>query len=468
MFILNSHHSVPLYKQLYHQIREQVLSGKLVADTRLPSVRELAEELSASRNTIDGAYQELYAEGYIYSKPRSGYFVSAVDQDTAPLPTPRKTGRNDHQPTELKNYQYDFHPAQLDPGSFPIALWRKCSVDAMRESSKELTRYGYPQGDWKLRSAIQNYLERARGVVCRPEQIIICTGLQHSLDIVAHLSKSSHSVVAIENPGYHLPRAAFSNHGFKIEPVPVGSQGIDLDILRAGQGTIAYVTPSHQMPMGCVMPIANRLKLIEWAESGKNLIFEDDYDSELRYHGKPIPSLQGLRPSGNIIYTGTFSKILSPALRLSYMVLPKPLLAAYNQVFRDYFPAVSLLEQKTLARFMEQGHWERHIRRMRTVYKNKHDAMLRAIEHHFGNRATVVGQGAGLHIVLELKNRTSNETAIINQAGQQGIRLFPFSATCATGNSELTRLMLGFGSMSENEAEQGIALLSTICSLNHK
>jgi len=212
-----------------------------------------------------------------------------------------------------------------------------------------------------------------------------------------------------------------------------------------------------------VMPIANRLKLIEWAESGGNLIIEDDYDSELRYHGKPIPSLQGLRPDGNIIYLGTFSKILSPALRLSYLVLPRSLLATYRGLYQDYFSTVSLLEQRTMAKFMEQGHWVRHVRRMRIIYQKKHDTLLQAIEHHFGSKATVIGQGAGLHVVLQLRAGNSGEAGIIHRAEQKGIRLFPFSATCATGEPAPTNLLIGFGGMSATEIEQGINLLSRLC-----
>ena len=214
--------------------------------------------------------------------------------------------------------------------------------------------------------------------------------------------------------------------------------------------------------MGCVMPIANRLNLIEWAESGGNLIIEDDYDSELRYHGKPIPSLQGLRPDGNIIYMGTYSKILSPALRLSYMVLPRSLLARFHVLYQAYFSTVSLMEQKTMAKFMELGYWERHVRRVRITYQKKHDAMLKAIKQYFGNRATVVGQGAGLHVVLQLHDKNPGETEIIRRAAKNGINLFPFSATCATGEPAATSLLLGFGGMSAAEIEQGIEILSRI------
>lgn len=464
MFVLENDGSVPLYKQLYNQIREHVLSGKLPADAKLPSVRELADELSTSRNTVEGAYQELYAEGYIYSKPRSGYFVSALDQDAAPpppVPSLRKPARFSE---PSPNFVYDFHPAGLDPQSFPAALWRKCFTDCLRESPEELTRYGDPQGELRLRRSIQGYLGHSRGVVCEPDQIVICAGLQQSLDIVAQVLKGQHSVVAVEDPGYPLPRSVFRNHSYDILPVPVGPVGLDVDTLKASSSTVVYVTPSHQLPLGYVMPVAARLKLIEWAESGGRLIIEDDYDSELRYSGKPIPSLQGLRPHGNIVYLGTFSKILSPALRVSYMVLPHSLLAAYRLLFQDYFSTVSLLEQRTLVRFMEQGYWDRHVRRMRILYKKKHDALIRAVERHFGDRAAIIGQGAGLHIVLQLSAGAAGEAEIVARAGEKGIRLFPFSATCAAGKPDSTRLMLGFGGMTAEELEQGVELLSSICS----
>jgi len=462
MFILNSNDSTPLYKQLYNQIRAHVLSGKLPANSRLPSVRDLAAELSTSRNTIEGAYQELYAEGYLYSKQRSGYFVSALQQDASPLapPPPRQRGR---QPAPATRYVYDFHPARLDPQSFPAPLWRKCFLDALRASTGDLTQYGEGQGDWRLRSLLQDYLERSRGVSCAPEQIVICPGLQQSLDIVAHLLQAQHMAVAVEDPGYHLPRAVFHNHGFNVVPVPVKPDGLDLAALRASGCSVVYVTPSHQLPLGYVMPVANRLQLIDWADSGGKQIIEDDYDSELRYLGKPIPSLQGLRPLGNIVYLGTFSKVLSPALRLSYLVLPQALLSAYRDRFRDYFPTVSLLEQRTMVQFMEQGHWERHVRRMRILYKKKHDLLLQVIARHFGPGVKVVGQGAGLHVVLQLPDGNPGEAEILRRASLEGIHLFPFSATCASGESAVTRLLVGFGGMNAVEIEQGVELLSRLC-----
>jgi GntR family transcriptional regulator/MocR family aminotransferase len=463
MFILDSHAATPLYQQLYQQIRAQVLAGKLPANSKLPSVRDLSAELAVGRNTVESAYQELAAEGYLYSKQRSGYFVAALDQDVAPLalrPQPRRpAGVREAAP----EFRYDFHPARLDPAGFPTALWRTCYLECLRESSFDLSQYSDPQGDWGLRRNLQQYLERSRGVLCAPDQIVICAGLQQSLEILAHLLREQHTSVAVEDPGYHLPRAVFGRQAFRVVPVPVTPTGIDLDRLKASGCSMVYVTPSHQLPLGCVMPIANRLKLIEWAQAGDNQIIEDDYDSELRYHGKPIPSLQGLRPDGNIFYLGTFSKILSPALRLSYLVLPRARLAAYRELYRDYFSTVSLLEQRTMSSFMAKGHWLRHVRRMRISYQKKHDLLLQAIERQFGRRAVVVGQGAGLHVVLRLTENNPGEAEIIRRAADLGIRLFPFSATCVAGAPDATHLMLGFGGVSAAEIEPGIQLLSRLC-----
>jgi len=459
MFVLNPQSELPLYTQLYQQIRDHILSGKLPSDSRLPSVRDLAGELSASRNTVENAYQELYAEGYIYSKPRSGYFVSALTHDDA-APLPGKPKARVGSPQEfLPDCAYDFHPARLDPTSFPAPLWRKNFIECLRESAAELSHNGDSQGEPELRRQIQHYLERLRGVVCALEQIVICSGLQHSLGSAAQLLQDKHGSVAVENPGYSVPGSVFRNHRFQVLPISVGAGGMDLDALQKSNATVAYVTPSHQFPTGCVMPVANRLKLIDWAESGGKFIVEDDYDSELRYHGKQIPSLQGLRPRANIIYLGTFSKILSPALRVSYLVLPSCLLPAYQSLFRDYLCNVSLLEQRTLAAFMQKGHWDRHVRRMRTIYKKKHDTLLRAIDVHFGPRAVVIGQGAGIHVVLQLCDQPLSEKELIARAQSRGIKLFPYSGTHVGGRPGSLKFLLGFGGISANEIEEGVRIL---------
>ncbi len=461
MFTLDTSDTTALYRQLYRQIRDRVLSGELPAHSRLPSIRDLAAELETSRNTVEAAFQELGAEGYLYSRSRSGYFVSSIDQELASkaqLVSPQQ----DLHPRLAQRYRYDFHPARLDPDIFPSSPWRKCLSECLRSDSMAFSQYSEPQGEWGLRCNLQYYLERSRGVLCSADQIVICSGLQQGLEVVAQLVRERHSSVAVENPGYHLPRELFRNQGFTVTPIDVGVGGLSLNRLKASACTLAYITPSHQMPLGHVMPVADRLKLISWAKHGERLIIEDDYDSELRYVGKPISSLQGLYPQGNIIYQGTFSKVFSPTLRLSYMVLPRTMLRDYHRLFRNYLCPVPLLTQRAMVLFMERGHWDRHLRRCRIFYRKKHGAMLKAIEQSFGSRVRVIGQGAGLHVVLEWTAGPIDEDRLIDRAKQNGCRLLPFSDFHAAGSPETNKLVLGFGGVGLSDIPQGVKILSTL------
>jgi GntR family transcriptional regulator/MocR family aminotransferase len=459
MFILDNKDRRPLHDKIYNYIKNQIVSGKLPSGTKLLSIKNLSSELSVSRNTVEYAYQQLYAEGYIHSKPRSGYYVSFIDSEFLPA-LPRNISMSPEKVfQERKLYSFDFHPACLSPESFPVNLWRKFYIDCLKEDPKQLAFYSNQQGDFALRCEIQKYLARSRGVSCNPEQIVVCSGLQDSLSIIATIVKENHCIFSIEDPGHVIPKAVFRNHSFSVIPVPVNSDGIDLDSLQDTNSTIVYVTPSHQFPLGYVMPVANRLKLIDWAETVGGVIIEDDYDSELRYSGKPIPALQGLHPQGNIVYVGTFSKVLSPALRISYMVLPYQLLTVYHKLFSDYSTNVPLLEQRTLSMFMNQGCWERHLRKMRTVYKKRHDTIVQSIYHYFGPQTNIIGQGAGIHVVLELAGNSLNENELINRAQKIGVNLFPLSNTYLQNYSNFSQIILGFGSMSSNEIDQGIELL---------
>jgi len=461
MFSLKDSDTIPLYRQLYLQIREKILSGKFPAHDKLPSIRDLSDELAVSRNTVEGAFQELSAEGYIYSKSRSGYFVSDIEPEHATAST-MLFHQPDLHPKLAERYRFDFHPARLDPEVFPAALWRKCLIDALRSQAEGFSAYSEPQGEWGLRCNIQLYLERSRGVHCRPDQIVISSGLQQNLEIVAQLIREKHRCVAVENPGYHLPRDVFQNFGFSIDPIDIGAASLDPEALHSSASTIVYITPSHQMPLGYVMPVADRLKLIAWAEAGGKFIIEDDYDSELRYVGKPISSLQGLCPQGNIIYQGTFSKVFSPALRLCYMVLPTGLADAYQEKFKNYLSPVPLLTQRAMIAFMERGHWEQHLRRVRIFYKKKHDLMLQAITASLGNRVKVTGQGAGLHLVLKLRERLTDEAGFVDRARRHGCRLLPFSDFYLDGQNGQDKLLIGFGGIPLSDIPAGINLLSRL------
>jgi GntR family transcriptional regulator/MocR family aminotransferase len=458
MFILDTTDRRPLHVKLYNQIKAHVLSGKLLPHSRLPSVRHLSQELSISRNTVEYAYEQLCTEGFIYSKPQSGYYVSLLEQEIPPHAPPHTTPPLE-QTYEIP-YLFDFHPAALAPDSFPVKIWRKLLLNCLQENPEPFTSYSNPQGEINLRREIQQYLERFRGVACTPEQIVICAGLQDSMSVIAQLLKTEHTTLAVEDPGHWIPKSVFQNHAYTIKPIPVNAAGINLDDLQTSASSIVYVTPSHQFPLGYVMPIENRLKLIHWAESIEGVIIEDDYDSELRYHGKPIPALQGLHPQGNIIYLGTFSKVLSPILRVSYMVLPYPLLTAYQQQFGTYAAAASLLEQLTLSEFMKQGYWERHLRKMRTLYKRKHDALLNAIDRHFGDSVTILWRGGGLHLVIELADSSVNEKELIGRAAEKGIRIYPLSDTYHSNSNQPTRIMLGFGKLTPEQLDTGIEQLA--------
>jgi len=459
MFILDSKNGQTLHAKIYNQIKNQILSGNLQPHTKLPSIRNLCAELSVSHNTIEYAYQQLFAEGYIYSKPKSGYYVSLLDSEFA-QPSRKHSGILSGQNSQKqRTYAYDFHPACLSPESFPTQVWRKLFMDCLQEDAKQLTSYGSQQGDFALRCEIQRYLARSRGVACEAEQIVVCSGLQDSLSIIVPILRENHSMLAVEDPGHFIPKSVFQNHLFSVTPIPVNSDGLDLIALQNTASTVVYVTPSHQFPLGHIMPVANRLNLIDWAQNVGGVIIEDDYDSELRYHGSPIPALQGLRPQGNIVYIGTFSKVLSPALRVSYMVLPQRFLDTYHKLFDDYSTTVSLLEQRTLYKFMNQGYWDRHLRKMRTIYKKKHDTLLQAVNRHFGAQVTILGQGAGLHVVLKLVNNSLAEEELISRALAKDVRLIPLSKTCLCNNSRQSQVMLGFGGININEIDRGVELL---------
>lgn len=459
MLMFNNNDRRPLHVRLYDDIKNQILTRKLPPHSKIPSVRQLSSELSISRNTIEYAYEQLSTEGFIYSKPKSGYYVSLLSQEFIPCPT--QDPLINKQPFEgEKPYSFDFHPAALAPDSFPSKVWRKLLNECLQKDAELLTSYSNPQGEIELRCMIQQYLERFRGVSCSPEQIVICCGLQDNLSVIAQILRGTHSSLAIEDPGHWIPKSVFQNNSYFINPIPVNSDGISLSCLAETNSTAVYVTPSHQFPLGNVMPMENRLRLINWAQTVEGVILEDDYDSELRYHGKPIPALQGLHPGGNIIYIGTFSKVLSPALRISYMVLPYRFLSIYHDLFRNYAPTVSLLEQKVLAEFMKQGYWERHLRKMRTMYKKKHDTLIQSIESHFGDRVKILGQGAGLHVVLELKTSHFNEKDLITRASEKGVRVLPISDSYHSNTQHPSRVLLGFGSMSPNKLDEGIELLS--------
>lgn len=355
----------------------------------------MAQDYQISKNTVESAYSQLFAEGYIQSRPQSGYFVS---DDIEHYLDPKETDEEICLP-DISQPLYDFYPAHLHNDHFPNKLWSKLHNKVM---NNQINFGGYPnkQGELPLRIEISKYLSHNKGVHCHPEQIIVSSGFADCMFIVASLLKSFTSKLAIEFPGYNVVKQVFKQFDYSIENIPINSNGISLKDLKASQCKLLYVTPSHQYPTGVTIPISNRFKLIQWATQNNAYIIEDDYDSELSYNNRPIPALQGINNNNCVIYSGTFSKSLSPALRINYLVLPTNLVKKYQNIFSFPFSGVPIDTQKTLELFIKEGYWEKHIRKIRTLNRKKHDIMKHNLLLYLDQYISILREGSGLSIVI--------------------------------------------------------------------
>ncbi|MFS0919861.1 PLP-dependent aminotransferase family protein [Brevibacillus sp. 179-C 1.1 NHS] len=455
----------PLYLQLYRYFCTEIQGRRLVSGTRLPSVRALSGFLQVSKTTVESAYHQLLAEGYIESRERSGFYVVDMDWD-GPMPSGKgqqlvemacvQTTAPTPSPVPI---QYDFHQARVDPDHFPFDRWRKYTNQCMQEENKHVLYYGDRQGEPQLREELARYLGRARGVQATPEQIVIGAGTQVMISLLGFLFGTRGQAVAMEEPGYHGVRAVFSHLGYDVRPIRLAEDGIDLEALGESGAKLVYITPSHQDPSGIVMPYAKRLKLLQWAKQAGSYIMEDDYDGEFRYHGKPIPSLQGLDTQGRVIYLGTFSKALLPSIRMSYMVLPHALLAIYQEKLADFDQSASRIHQETLALFMKNGDWERHIRKMRTLYRKKHGALLHSLQEQLGGYIQIKGQDAGLSVTVEVKSASTSQQ-LTQIAAASGIRVYPTAHKWIhPQDNGRVAFQFGFGGQTIEEIEAGIRLL---------
>ncbi len=386
--------SIPLYIQLYEQIKSDIQNNN-IAGTKLLSIRKMCQEYKLSKTTVESAYNQLYAEGYIESRPQSGFYVS----EDIYKEFKQKNINTSKEKISEKKYKYNFSPAQYSDDVFPKKIWTKLHNKVITNTNLGL--YPKKQGDLQLRKEIKTYLASSRAVFCDEEQIIVCSGFSDSMFILASILKDFTSFISIENPGYKVTPKVFKQFGYKINPVSITKQGIDLKELEESKSKLVYVTPSHQYPTGVTIPISKRIKLINWAIENNSYIIEDDYDSELSYNNRPIPSLQGINNNERVIYSGTFSKALSPALRISYLVLPKKLLEKYKNTFDFSFSGVPIDIQKTLEAFIKEGYWDKHIRKMRALNKKKHDLMKKAISIYLKDTVKILREGSGLAILIK-------------------------------------------------------------------
>ena len=449
----------PIYCQLYRYIREEIKSGQIPKGTRLPSIRQLSQHLLISKNTVETAYQQLIDEGYIESRPRSGLYVVELEKDFNSDKAVSLQLKEKIKPEQEAKYKYDFDPNAVDLDNFPFAIWRRFVNQYLNPSNDHLFKYDDTRGNRKLREQICMYLRHSRGVYCNPEQIVIGSTTQHLISIVCQLIGLKKSMIAIEDPGCIEMKSIFTNLGFQVVGIPVEKDGIDINKLKSSHAKAVYITPSKQFPCGMIMPIHKRMNLINWAEEEKAIIIEGDYDGEYRYYGKPIPALQGLSNSDNIIYLSTFSKYLLPSICISYMVLPQKLLDIYNEGYYLYEQSVSRLYQQILETFMEEGYWERHIRKMRTIYSKKNALIVNSINQYMDSRVSIVGKDAGLHVLVEINNGM-NEQKLIEAAANLGVKVYSYSAYLfSTDNYYCPRIIIGFGGLSEDYIVSGIKLL---------
>lgn len=457
---------MPLYEQIYRFIREEIRRGNLRAGERLPSSRILSENLKVSRSTVQMAYDQMLAEGYMETVPYKGCFVADTQSLTGFGEARNSIGEGSASSGEKDagepafDGKVDFSPRGIDLENFPFGIWRKVNRDILVDDNRELFGPGDPKGEMDLREAIRSYLHSARGVSCSSDQIIVGAGSQYLLMLLSRVLGDNHKI-AMENPTYKQAYRVLKGQGYPVCPVDMDKFGMQPDLLEECGADIAYIMPSHQYPTGIVMPVKRRQELLGWAlkKEGRYLI-EDDYDSEFRYKGMPVPALQGMDKAGRVIYMGTFSKSIAPAIRIGFLVLPDTLLKVYEEKASFYASTVSRIDQKALYQFLEKGYYERHLNRMRAIYKGKHDALLGALKS-LEDRFWIQGEYAGLHILLTPK-KGMEEEKLVSLAAKEGVKVYGLSSCFIHNehNQYPPTLVLGYATLTKEEIEEGISLLN--------
>lgn len=413
--------SESLYHHLYQCVKSDILSGVLPAGTKLPSKRSFAKNLGVSNITVENAYAQLQAEGYVYSIPKKGFYVSEVSGHMLPVDAVSQSCTRQDVPR--REYVADFATNCVDPEEFPFSVWSKLLRETLLNSHQELLETPPWGGIRKLRRAIVSHLKAFRGMDVSAEQIIVGAGTEYLYGLLIQLLGRD-KVYAVENPGYHKIAQIYESNDVAFRFVAVGKAGMDIGELEEAGADVAHISPSHHFPTGIVTPIGKRYELLGWAnrEEGRYII-EDDYDSEFRLAGKPIPTLQSIDRTERVIYMNTFTKSLAPTIRISYMVLPRHLLQEFEERLSFYSCTVSNFEQYTLARFIEDGYFEKHINRMRTHYRRIRDELMECIRRSpLASCCRISEEDAGLHFLLCIETSLSDQELLQN-AGRAGIRL---------------------------------------------
>jgi GntR family transcriptional regulator / MocR family aminotransferase len=490
-----------LQQQLYTHLREGILAGHLRPGEKVPATRALAAQLAVSRTTAVLAYEQLLAEGYIEARRGAGTFVSRqLPDDTfraagstaaaaarrsgsAPAvdaPSRRATRRLSRWGARVgaygdshlragepstERYQplpFDFRPGRPDWDAFPHRLWSRLASRRWRRRSADLASYGDPAGYRPLREAVAVHLAQSRGVRGGADQVVVVNGSQQGIDLLVRLWLDPDECAALEEPGYPGAALALRAHGARIAPVPVDEDGLRVDALPSSEAAdaprLVYVTPSHQFPTGATLSLPRRLRLLEWAGRRGALVVEDDYDSEFRYSGRPLESLQGLDSNGVVAYVGSFSKALFPPLRVGFVVLPPGLEAPFVAAKWLADRQTATPDQQVLSDFIQDGHFERHLRRMRRLYGSRRDALLVALREHLGGVVTPGGDGAGLHLIAWLPEGW-DARVVAARAARLGVATSPLEPYYQVGGAR-PGLILGFAALDERRIAEGIRRLA--------
>lgn len=456
---LNNESRKALYEQVYEYIKDKIKKGDLLRGDKLPSTRSLALNLHLSRQTITIAYEQLEAEGYIKAKRNSGYFVNE-DASTYNIYKNEINIEIDEYKEE-KEYIYDLSPNGVDFSLFPFSIWRKLSKESLVKDNISIFSGGDNKGEYKLRNEIAKYLYHSRGIKAKAENIILASGMQYLLILLNILLKKD--AIAIENPSYKQWTQLFDSLGVMVNPIDIDVDGMKVKNLYDTKADLAMITPNHHYPMGTVMPIYRRNEALEWlSQKEDRYIIEDDYDSEFRYKGRPIPAMASLDTEGKIIYLGTFSRAVASSIRLSFMLLPDKLLKKYEEKLDFIVCSVPRIDQDILYRFMSEGYFERHLNRMRFSYKNKHDLII-SIFKKYNKFFDIKGDNSGAHLLVQAKFNIS-EKEMVERAKTNKIKVYPISdyfvdkSLCNINST----VMLGFAAIEKESLEKACHLLLEI------
>lgn len=484
---IDRHSRTPLVEQVYLGIRSRIEAGTIERGARLPSTREFARQLGLTRFTIDDAYSRLISEGYLEGRHGSGTYVA--EDMFLPGPVAPVERESTQSPRRLSDWAQRLEPSQIAEASsnpvefnffagtpaldrWPLPTWKRLIVRESRELDATRFTYSHTAGLPALREEIAAYAGRSRGVTCTADQVIVTSGSQQSMDLIMRLVLDTHSTAVVEDPCYRFVRRIASLTGASLHPVPVDGEGLLVDQLPEGDARVrlACVTPSHQYPTGALLPLSRRLALLRWAERNNALIMEDDYDGELRYDSRPVPSLAALATSGTgantVLYLGSFSKVLFPALRLGYIIVPPDLVEPFLYAKATVERHAPALNQAVVAAFIGEGHFERHLARMRRVYSSRHDALIAAMDEHLEGIAfrDTAMLSAGLHVLTRF-DVPMTETELEQLGMAHGIG-FEGASSCYTTPPTQPHMYMGYAALPEERIHEGIALLGQL--LRHR